>query len=77
VNEDGEEISKTYLGSIECGLFTSEYNYTHTDDYDARHIKRNFIYSEPFSQNPIPNPLKFEPHIAATLNRFSAVEQAL
>jgi hypothetical protein len=26
-NEFGEEISKTYMGSIECGLFTSEYNY--------------------------------------------------
>jgi hypothetical protein len=40
VNEDGEEISKTYLGSIECGLFTSEYNYRHTDDCESRHIKR-------------------------------------
>jgi len=49
VNEYGEEISKTYLGSIECGLFTSEYNYNHTDDYDARHIKRNFSYCEPFN----------------------------
>lgn len=32
------DLSKTYLGSIECGLFTSEYNYAYTDEYDARHI---------------------------------------
>ncbi len=72
-----EELSKTYLGSIECGLFTSEYNYAHTDDNDSRHIHRNFSYCDPFNQDPIFNPKTFEPHIAATLNRFSAVEKAL
>jgi len=77
INEDGEEISKTFLGSIECGVFTSEYNYSHTDDYDARNIKRNFAYRFPFHDDPIWNPNTFEPHIAATLNRFGAVEKAL
>jgi 3'-phosphoadenosine 5'-phosphosulfate (PAPS) 3'-phosphatase len=76
-NEFGEEISKTYMGSIECGLFTSEYNYTYTADYDASHIDRNFNYCQPFSPSPVLNPKTYEPHIAATLNRFSAVEDAL
>ena len=65
------------MGSIECGLFTSEYNYQYTDDYDARHINRNHIYCEPFKTDAVLNPKSYEPHIAATLNRFTAVEKAL
>jgi hypothetical protein len=44
------ELSKTYLGSIETGLFTSEYDYQFTARDDERHIRRNFVYCEPFVQ---------------------------
>lgn len=42
-------ISKSYLGSIETGLFTSEYTTHYTGNNDARSIARNFQYQEPFS----------------------------
>jgi 3'(2'), 5'-bisphosphate nucleotidase len=47
------------------------------EGHDAKHIRRIFCYSEPFSNFPILNPKQHEPHIAATLNRFSAVEKVL
>lgn len=68
------DLSKTYLGSIETGLFTSEYNQHYTEDDDARLVTRNFQYAEPFAQPPILDAPAYHLHIAATLNRFKAVE---
>lgn len=48
MDDSNDIMSKTYLGSIECGLFTSEYNYAYNGDFDARHIHRVFSYIEPF-----------------------------
>ena len=75
-NKNGT-LSKSYIGSIECGLFTSEYSYEYIGDYDAKHIHRPFNYCEPFLQDPILNPTQFPVHIAATLNRFGPVEKVL
>ena len=71
------DLSKTYLGSIETGLFTSEYNCHYTEDDDARLVTRNFQYVEPFAQHPILDAGDYHLHIAATLNRFRAVESIL
>ena len=58
-NESGDPVGKTYLGSIECGLFLGEYNSTYIEGFDHQHIHRNFMYQEPFRQEKVLAPNQF------------------
>ena len=66
----GIKCSKTYLGSVECGVFSSDIK-DYMDEQQLYSIERSFHYLQAFHKYPLGIRSSYQIKVACTMNRFS------
>ena len=71
-------ISRTYFGSVECGVFKCDLkDYLQVDPEIMNQYERPAIYMQPFPNNVMNDEKSYELKVTCTMNRFSQMQECL